>query len=76
MEQRIVPHALRRRSAAEQRVIRIIRGEDMNEDEHASVHVGQFKKLRALAARNALVVQEPGVPFLSNNELNLLAWLA
>jgi len=32
--------------------------------------------LRTLATRSALLIQDPGVPFLSLNELNLLAWLA
>ncbi|MCJ2188826.1 hypothetical protein [Novosphingobium beihaiensis] len=41
-----------------------------------TLHTSQFDKLRSLAARNALVIQEPGVPFLSVSELNLLAWLA
>lgn len=65
-----------RRSAAEQRVIRMIRGERIEDDGGSAIYVAQFGKLRTLATRSALLIQDPGVPFLSVNELNLLAWLA
>lgn len=75
-EPRRVCLILRRRSAAEQRVIQMIRGEHADDGDSASLYITQFEKLRWLAARNALVIQKPGTPYLSHNELNMLAWLA
>jgi len=40
------------------------------------IHAAQFGKLRALATKNGLAVQSPDAPFLSPDELRLLAWLA
>ncbi|MGC4250345.1 MAG: hypothetical protein QM605_02460 [Sphingobium sp.] len=68
--------ALRRRSSAEQRVIRLIRGEVGREVDAALVLGAQFGKLRDLAARNALVIHRPGTPYLSLCEFALLGWLA
>ncbi|RKF22679.1 hypothetical protein D6851_05575 [Altericroceibacterium spongiae] len=75
-ETRRAPIALYRRSTTEQRVIRMIRGEEMARHDYAAVCNAQFEKLRFYAARNDLSIQEPGTRFLSITELNLLAWLA
>lgn len=65
--------ALRRRSFAEQRAIRLMRGE---ESERTALYAGQFSKLRTLAEKNGLVIKAPGCPYLTMDELRLLAWLA
>ncbi|PTD18965.1 hypothetical protein [Sphingomonas fennica] len=68
--------ALRRRSVAEQRVVRLLRGEMRGWPDAALVLGAQFARLRDLAARNALVIHRPGTPFLNPTELMLLGWLA
>lgn len=65
--------AMRRRSFVEQRVVRMIRGE---EEREAAVHSTQFARLRGLASKNGLVIHSPGRPYLAADELRLLAWLA
>ncbi len=78
----IFPHlrparlALRRRSAAEQRVIRLIRGDAGQGPDAAAIPTAQFARLRDLAARNALMIHPPGTGWLSPNELTILGWLA
>ncbi|MFT3967242.1 MAG: hypothetical protein QM690_15305 [Sphingobium sp.] len=68
--------ALRRRASAEQRAIRMIRGGDAGDGDAMPVHAVQFGRLRALAIKNGLAVQPPASPFVSGDELSLLAWLA
>ncbi len=65
--------SMRRRTFAEQRALRLIRGE---ESERTALYAGQFGKLRGLAAKNGLAIQSPGCPYLTADELRLLAWLA
>ncbi|MPT49320.1 MAG: hypothetical protein E2598_13040 [Sphingobium sp.] len=64
---------LRRRSGVEQRVVRMMRGDDNSETD---IYIAQFSRLRGLAAKNGLVIQKPGAPYLSMDELSLLGWLA
>lgn len=65
--------ALRRRSAVEQRVMRLMRGDHTREGAFCGA---QFSRLRGLAAKNDLAIQKPDAPFLTADELRLLGWLA
>lgn len=67
--------ALRRRTFAEQRVIRMLRG-DPTDDRAQFVYEQQFRRLRDLAGRGGLRVNAPGTAWLASDELTLLSWLA
>lgn len=67
--------ALRRRSFAEQRVVRMLRG-DPTDDRASFVYEEQFRRLRELAARSGLRVKEPGTAWLGSDELLMISWLA
>lgn len=66
---------VRRRTTAEQRALRMIRGED-DASPVSSLHHAQFGKLRARAERNGFQIQAASVPYLGSDELRLLGWLA
>lgn len=66
---------LNRRSCTEQRVIRMLRG-DQTEDRALFVYQEQFARLRDLAHRVGLHINVPGTAWLGADELLLLAWLA
>ncbi len=68
--------ALRRRPSAEQRVIHMLRGDDIPVDGAAPFHAGQFGKLRTLAERHGFTIARPGTPYVTVHELTLLGWLA
>ncbi len=67
--------ALKRRSIAEQRVIRMLRGEP-TDDRAQFVYQGQFGRLRDLVEQVGMRVSAPGTVWLGANELLLLSWLA
>lgn len=65
---------LRRRPRIERRVLALLRGEtDPLLDGH---DVNAFVRLRHLARRKGLVIHEAEVPYLGDDELTLLSWLA
>src|SRR3546814_9697595 len=68
--------ALRRRSLAEQKAIRMIRGERSRREGDPAAYASQFKRLRTLAAKNGLAIRVPGAPYLGEDEMRILAWLA
>lgn len=82
------PALVRRRPLVERRVLLFLRGEadglghwdtaDDFPDNQADrrCHVAAFALLRGLAARNALKVQAPSAPFVREDELQLLSWIA
>ena len=67
--------ALKRRSFIEQRVIRMLRG-DQTDDQALFLYEAQFGRLRDLAHRAGMRVNVPGATWLGRDELSLLAWLA
>ena len=67
--------ALKRRSSTEQRVIRMLRG-DQTDDQALFLYEEQFGRLRDLAHRAGMRVNVPGTTWLGRDELSLLAWLA
>ena len=67
--------ALKRRSFIEQRVIRMLRG-DQTDDRALFLYEAQFGRLRDLAHRAGMRVNVPGTSWLGRDELSLLAWLA
>lgn len=67
--------ALKRRSFTEQRVIRMLRG-DQTDDRALFLYEAQFGRLRDLAHRAGMRVNVPGTTWLGSDELLLLAWLA
>ncbi|WP_434405231.1 hypothetical protein [Sphingobium sp. DN12] len=67
--------ALKRRSFAEQRVIRMLRG-DPTDDRAQFVYNEQFRRLRDLAEHAGMRLNEPGTVWLADHELLLLSWLA
>jgi hypothetical protein len=82
--------ALRRRTHVERKVLALLRGEDVPPlpvkarrpgrdgaiSVSPSVHTRYFAELRRLAAEHGLAVQSPATPFVSADELRLLAGLA
>src|SRR3546814_6137406 len=68
--------ALRRRSLAEQKAIRMIRGERSRRYGDPAAYASQFKRLRTLAAKNGLAIRVPGAPYPGEDEMRILAWLA
>jgi hypothetical protein len=70
--------AVHRCSTVDQRVLQMIRGEhdERSREPPSQIQLGLFERLRGLATRNGLVIQSPGAPFLSRDELRLLSWLS
>jgi len=80
---------LRRRGHAERRVLRLIRGEGLEREptpgarpprrvppSATSSQLAHFTRLRSLAMRNGFQIQATGAPYVSADELRLLAWIA
>ena len=67
--------AVKRRSCIEQRVVRILRG-DQTDDRALFVYREQFGRLRDLAHRAGMRINAPGTAWLGDDELMLLACLA
>lgn len=75
MKRPISAMALCRRSAIEQRVVRILRGE-ATDDPALPLYQDQFERLRELVRRTGLKIHLPGSAWLGADELKLLSWLA
>lgn len=76
---RVSPSTLsvRRRSAAERRVLMLLRGEDEDaNDPAASPAPIYFTELRHAATAAGLAIQAPDVPYVSGDEVLLLGWIA
>lgn len=68
--------AVRRRPLAEQKVIRMIRGERTRHGGGSDAHVSLFERLQGVASKNGFLIRVPGAPYLGRDELFILAWLA
>ena len=66
--------SLRRRPRVERRVLAMLRGE--NDRSRDDPLVAAVARLRHLARRKGLVIQDPGALYLGDDELTLLSWVA
>jgi hypothetical protein len=66
--------SLRRRPRIERRVLAILRGENDPFLDHQ--HAAAFTRLRVLASRQGLIIQDADARYLGDDELTLLSWLA
>ncbi|MET4898741.1 hypothetical protein RN629_16595 [Sphingomonadaceae bacterium jetA1] len=77
--------ALRNRPDRERRVLSLLRGAALDmvprsrrdgEAVPRAEHLRCFAHLRRVAGEHGLAIQPPGLPYVGNDELRLLSWLA